>query len=528
MRHALMMDALFERLGIAELNPAAALGDGSWRGGAGGFASIDPASGEPLALIARATQDDYEAAVGAALRNFRRWREVPAPKRGLFVRALADALRARKADLATLISLEVGKIRSEAEGEVQEMIDIADFAVGLSRRLEGSMLASERPQHRLFEQWHPLGPVAVVTAFNFPVAVWAWNALIAAVCGDSVVWKPSPKAPLCAIAVQRIVDEVAAQHDAAGVCTLLLSDEVWPVVHLAADHRLPLLSFTGSTAVGRHLAPIVAGRLGRYLLECSGNNALIVDESADLDLALPAIVFGAVGTAGQRCTTTRRLIVHRARQTELVERLRHAYAQLRIGDPLDPATLLGPLIDEEARRGFESAVSEAAGAGGALLAGGKALPGHGFYVEPTLIAAANDWPVVQRETFAPILYVIGCTDLDEAIRLHNAVPQGLSSALFTLDLRHAERFIAAAGSDCGIANLNVGTSGAEVGAAFGGEKDTGGGREAGSDAWKAYMRRQATTLNWGRTLPLAQGISFDLPPAAAAFAKSATPSTQKP
>ena len=510
MRHALMIDALFERLGLSEQNPAAALGDGSWRDGIGGFASIDPTCCEPLAMVARATPDDYEAVLGAAQRAHRRWREIPAPKRGLFVRDLADALRARKNDLGTLIALEVGKIKSEADGEVQEMTDIADFAVGLSRRLEGSTLSSERPQHRLFEQWHPLGPVAVVTAFNFPAAVWAWNALIAAVCGDSVVWKPSPKAPLTAIAVQRIVDEVAAAHNAAGVCALLLSDEVWPVVHLASDHRLPLFSFTGSSAVGRRLAPIVAERFGRCLLECSGNNALIVDASADLDLALPAIVFGAIGTAGQRCTTTRRLIVHRARRDELLERLRHAYRRLHIGDPLDPATLLGPLIDDEARRAFSNAVAEAVAAGGTLLAGGNELTGHGFFVEPTLIAAANDWPVVQRETFAPILYVIDCTGIDDAIRLHNAVPQGLSSALFTLDLRHAEQFISATGSDCGIANINLGTSGAEVGAAFGGEKETGGGREAGSDAWKAYMRRQTSTINRGHSLPLAQGISFDI------------------
>jgi aldehyde dehydrogenase (NAD+) len=510
MRHALMIDALFERLGLAEQNPAAALGDGSWRDGAGGFASIDPTCCEPLAMVARATQDDYEAVLGAAQRAHRRWREVPAPKRGLFVRDLAEAFRAYKNDLGTLIALEVGKIKSEADGEVQEMIDIADFAVGLSRRLEGSTLSSERPQHRLFEQWHPLGPVAVVTAFNFPAAVWAWNALIAAVCGDSVVWKPSPKAPLTAIAVQRIVDEVATQHNASGVCTLLLSDEVWPVEQLAADPRLPLFSFTGSSAVGRRLAPIVAGRFGRCLLECSGNNALIIDESADLDLALPAILFGAVGTAGQRCTTTRRLIVHRTRREEIVHRLQHAYRQIRIGDPLDPATLLGPLIDDEARRSFSSAVNAAVAAGGTVLAGGRELTGHGFFVEPTLIAAGNDWPVVQRETFGPILYVIDCDSIDDAIHLHNAVPQGLSSALFTLDLRHAEQFISATGSDCGIANVNLGTSGAEVGAAFGGEKETGGGREAGSDAWKAYMRRQTSTINWGRSLPLAQGISFDI------------------
>lgn len=499
------------RLGIDELNPALALGDGSWRGGVGGFASIDPATGQPIAMVQRALPEDLDRAVACARSAFRRWREVPAPRRGLFVRELADALRARKDDLGTLIALETGKIKAEGDGEVQEMIDIADFAVGLSRRLEGSVLASERPQHRMFEQWHPLGPVAVITAFNFPAAVWAWNALIAAVCGDTVVWKPSPKAPLTAIAIQRIADEVAARHAASGVFSLVISDETWPTERLASDPRVPLVSFTGSSAVGRRVSQLVAARFGRCLLECSGNNALIVDETADLDLALPAIVFGAVGTAGQRCTTTRRLIVHESVRSALLARLTAAYRQIRIGDPLDPQTLLGPLIDEEARRSFAAAVAEARAAGGELLAGGNVLPGHGFFVEPTLMAADNAWPVVQRETFAPLLYVLTFRQFDDAIRLQNAVPQGLSSALFTNDLRRAERFLAASGSDCGIANVNLGTSGAEVGGAFGGEKETGGGREAGSDAWKAYMRRQTATINWGRALPLAQGINFGVP-----------------
>jgi aldehyde dehydrogenase (NAD+) len=511
MPHRSESDALLGCLGIEELNPATALGDGSWRAGVGGFASIDPAVGEPLALVQRALPNDLDLAVATARRVFRHWREVPAPRRGLFVRDLADALRAHKNDLGTLIALETGKIKAEADGEVQEMIDIADFAVGLSRRLEGSILASERPQHRMFEQWHPLGPVAVVTAFNFPAAVWAWNAMIAAVCGNTVVWKPSPKAPLTAIAVQRIADEVAARHAACGVFSLVLSDETWPVERLASDPRVALVSFTGSSAVGRKVAQLTAERFGRCLLECSGNNALIVDESADLELALPAIVFGAVGTAGQRCTTTRRLFIHQRRWDETLASLTHAYGQIRIGDPLAPTTLLGPLIDEEARRHFAAAVEEATAAGGELLHGGKVLPGRGFYVEPTLMRAENAWPMVQRETFAPLLYVMPFSTLDEAIRLQNAVPQGLSSALFTLDLRHAEHFIAAAGSDCGIANINLGTSGAEVGGAFGGEKETGGGREAGSDAWKAYMRRQTSTINWGATLPLAQGINFTLP-----------------
>ena len=511
MPHRSESETLLDTLGIEELNPATALGDGAWRSGVGGFASIDPAVGEPLAMVQRALPDDLETAVAAAARVFRHWRTVPAPRRGLFVRDLAEALRERKDALGTLIALETGKIKAEADGEVQEMIDIADFAVGLSRRLEGSVLASERPQHRMFEQWHPLGPVAVITAFNFPAAVWAWNAMIAAVCGDTVVWKPSPKAPLTAIAVQRIADEVASRHEAGGVFTLLLSDENWPVEHLAADPRIALLSFTGSSTVGRRIAPVVAARFGRCLLECSGNNAVIVDASADLDLAIPAIVFGAVGTAGQRCTTTRRLFVHASRRDEVLQRLQDAYRQIRIGDPLDPRTLLGPLIDEEARRAYVAAVDEALGEGGTLLHGGKVIPGHGFYVEPTLVAADNAWPVVQRETFAPLLYVMDFRQLEEAIRLQNAAPQGLSSALFTCELRASERFIAATGSDCGIANINLGTSGAEVGGAFGGEKETGGGREAGSDAWKAYMRRQTSTINWGSSLPLAQGINFGVP-----------------
>jgi aldehyde dehydrogenase (NAD+) len=499
---------VFATLGLAAGNPAAALGDGRWLPGAGAFASVNPSNGQPLAEVGRSRIPDYEAVLQAAQAAQARWREVPAPRRGLFVRDLADALRANKDALGTLIALEVGKIKAEADGEVQEMIDIADFAVGLSRRLDGVTLASERPAHRLMEQWHPLGTVAVVTAFNFPAAVWAWNACIATVCGNSVVWKPSAKAPLTAIAVQRLVDQVAARHEAGGVCSLLLSDEHWSVERLAGDARVALLSFTGSTPVGQRLAPLVAARFGRSLLECSGNNAVIVDASADLQLALPAIVFGAVGTAGQRCTSTRRLIVHESRYEEVVERLRAAYAAIRIGDPLAPDTLLGPLIEAAARRSFSAAVMEARSLDGEVLYGGEALAGDGYFVEPTLIRAANHWPVVQRETFAPLLYVMSCRDLDEAIALNNAVPQGLSSALFTTDLRHAERFLAAAGSDCGIANINVGTSGAEVGAAFGGEKETGGGREAGSDAWRAYMRRQTSTINRGSSLPLAQGINF--------------------
>ncbi|HET7775615.1 MAG TPA: aldehyde dehydrogenase family protein [Azospira sp.] len=504
-----MSEQLFSRLGLSELNPAAALGDGSWRDGHGGFASMTPVLGLPLALVGRATEADVEAVLQQACRTFLHWREVPAPRRGLLVRDLATALRERKGELATLLSIEVGKIRSEAEGEIQEMIDIADYAVGLSRQFHGLTLPSERPRHHLLERWQPLGPVAVITAFNFPAAVWAWNAFIAAVCGDTVVWKPSPKAPLTAIAIQRVVDEVCRDHGAQGVFTLLLSDGAALGEALVADPRLPLVSFTGSSRVGRQLAQTVAARFGRCLLECSGNNAVIIDASADLDLAIPAVLFGAVGTAGQRCTSTRRLLVHEARWEEVVSRLLQAYGHIVSGDPLATGVLLGPLIDEDARAEFVAAVVEAQAEGGQLIYGGRPQVGHGFYVEPTLMQAENHWPVVQRETFGPLLYLIPCADFDTALRFNNAVPQGLASALFTLDMRHAERFLSAAGSDCGIANVNVGTSGAEIGGAFGGEKETGGGREAGSDAWKSYMRRQTQTLNYGQQLPLAQGVRFE-------------------
>ncbi|MFA7268661.1 MAG: aldehyde dehydrogenase family protein [Sterolibacterium sp.] len=477
-----------------------------------GFVSENPASATAIASVQRAGAGDYEAALTLSQAAFQRWREVPAPQRGLMIRALGEALRRHKDPLGTLISIETGKIKAEGDGEVQEMIDIADFAVGLSRQLYGSTMHSERPYHRMFEQWHPLGPVGIITAFNFPAAVWAWNAFIAVVCGDSVVWKPSPKAPLTALAIHRLAVEVAHQYDAAGVFGLLVSDRAEVGERLVKDKRLPLVSFTGSSAVGRRVALALAGRYGRSLLECSGNNAVIVDETADLDLAVRAILFGAVGTAGQRCTSTRRLIVHESRYEEVVERLRAAYGRVRVGDPLAKDTLMGPLIDAPARAAFVAAVAEAEACGGRVLFGGQVVdgPGYpGYFVQPTLIAAQNDWKVVQRETFAPILYLMRYRDFDRALALQNAVPQGLSSALFTRDLRCAERFLSAAGSDCGIANVNLGTSGAEIGGAFGGEKETGGGREAGSEAWKSYMRRQTNTINWGGDLPLAQGIEFD-------------------
>jgi aldehyde dehydrogenase (NAD+) len=436
------------------------------------------------------------------------WRAVPAPKRGEAVRLLGEALRAVKTDLGALVSLENGKILAEGLGEVQEMIDIADFAVGQSRMLHGLTMHSERAEHRMYEQWHPLGVVGIISAFNFPVAVWSWNACLAAIGGNIAVWKPSPKTPLTAIAVQQICNRVMKDARLPPVFQLFIDAGTELATRFVDDRRVALVSFTGSTAVGRHVGERLAARLAKSLLELGGNNAVIVDETANLDLAVPAIVFGAAGTAGQRCTSTRRVLVHTSRAAELEKRLVHAYGQIRIGDPLEPGTLMGPLIDARALEQYRSAVAAARAAGAELLYGGKVLAGPGNFVEPTLFRAHNDWPIVQTETFAPILYVISVQSLDEAIALQNASAHGLSSALFTDRLQHAERYLSAAGSDCGIANVNLGTSGAEIGGAFGGEKDTGGGRESGSDAWKAYMRRQTNTINWSRELPLAQGIEF--------------------
>ena len=421
---------------------------------------------------------------------------------------LGAALRKHKDLLGSLVSLEVGKIKAEGDGEVQEMIDMADFAVGQSRMLYGTTMHSERAQHRMSEQWHPLGPIGVITAFNFPVAVWAWNAFLAAIAGDTVVWKPSPKAPLCAIAVQHLCNRVMEQQGYRGIFSLIVTAEKTIAETLVQDRRLPLISFTGSVPVGRSVAATVARRLGRTLLELSGNNAIIVDQTADLSLAIRAIVFGAVGTAGQRCTTTRRLFVHESRYDEVVAKLLSAYRQIRIGNPLEPEVLLGPLIDRAAVETYRRAIEEVKQTGGKVLYGGQVLDQPGYFVEPAIVKAENHWPIVQRETFAPILYVMPFKELDDAIALQNAVPQGLSSSIFTADMQSSERFTSTAGSDCGIANVNIGTSGAEIGGAFGGEKETGGGREAGSDAWKAYMRRQTNTINWGHDLPLAQGIKF--------------------
>jgi aldehyde dehydrogenase (NAD+) len=498
---------LLARLGIAERNSGTCVGP-EWLPADEYFPSIDPSTGQVIGWAGRCTRSQYGLVLRAATQAFDAWRAVPAPTRGELVRLIVEDLRRHKSALGSLIALETGKIKQEGDGEIQEMIDIGDFAVGQSRMLYGRTMQSERPRHRMYEQWHPLGAVGVITAFNFPAAVWAWNAFIAAVCGDTVVWKPSPKAPLTAVAIQHIVNGVARQAGHEGVFSLVASDRPELGQWLVEDTRIPLLSFTGSSRVGRQVAQTLAARMGRGLLECSGNNAVIVDETANLDLAIPAIVFGAVGTAGQRCTTTRRLIVHQSRADEIEARLVDAYRQVQIGDPLEVGTLMGPLIDAEACERFRETIAELERLGGKILVGGKTLDRPGFFVQPTLARAENHWSVVQRETFAPILYVMRCRSIEEAIALNNAVPQGLSSALFTDSLQRAEAFLSAGGSDCGIANINIGTSGAEVGGAFGGEKETGGGREAGSDAWKAYMRRQTNTINWGSDLPLAQGIQF--------------------
>ena len=456
------------------------------------------------------TPAEYERVLASAVVAAKAWRQVPAPKRGEAVRLLGEELRKYKSELGSLVSLEVGKIKAEGDGEVQEMIDIADFAVGQSRMLYGVQMHSERPNHRMFEQWHPLGVVGVISAFNFPVAVWAWNACLAAICGNVTIWKPSAKTVLCAVAVQHICNRVLERNGLPPIFQLFIDDGVELAVRFVEDRRVGLVSFTGSTAVGRDVGERVARRLGKSLLELGGNNAIIVDEFANLDLVVPAVVFGAVGTAGQRCTSTRRVLVHESRIEELARRLAAAYQQVRIGDPLEPGTLMGPLIDAGSVQRYESAVAQAVAAGGKLVTGGKRIDRPGFFVEPAIVVARGEWEIVKTETFGPVLYLIPFHDLDEAIEAQNAVAHGLSSSIFTDRLQHAERFLSASGSDCGIANVNIGTSGAEIGGAFGGEKDTGGGRESGSDAWKAYMRRQTCTVNWGTDLPLAQGINFDL------------------
>jgi aldehyde dehydrogenase (NAD+) len=491
---------LLSRLGVAEL-PA----DGA-------LVARSPITGEELGRVAAHTAADVAEIVGRAADAFREWRSVPAPQRGALVRELGELLREHKEDLGALVSLEAGKIRSEGLGEVQEMIDICDFAVGLSRQLYGLTIASERPGHRMMEQWHPLGVVGIISAFNFPVAVWSWNAAIALVCGDPIVWKPSEKTMLTALACQALLAEAARRVAAPEAVSALVLGDAAVGEALVDDPRVALVSATGSTRMGRAVGPRVAGRFGRLLLELGGNNAAIVAPSADLDLTVRGIVFSAAGTAGQRCTSLRRVLVHRSVEDELVDRLSAAYRSLPIGNPLDEGTLVGPLIDAQAYEGFVSALEKAQANGGTLVAGGERVLAEdapdAYYVQPAIVRMPTQSEIVQAETFAPILYVLGYDDFDEALAMHNEVPQGLSSSIFTLDVREAERFLSASGSDCGIANVNIGPSGAEIGGAFGGEKETGGGRESGSDAWRTYMRRATNTVNYSTELPLAQGVTF--------------------
>ncbi|MDB6122412.1 MAG: gabD [Pedosphaera sp.] len=503
--------ALFKKLGLRETNAGVFCGE--WMGSGKTINSISPIDGKVLAKIKQATPAEYEKVVQRALKAFETWRNVPAPKRGELIRQLGNALREAKQDLGRLVTLEAGKIQAEGEGEVQEMIDICDFAVGLSRQLYGLTIASERPQHRMMEQWHPLGLVGVITSFNFPIAVWAWNSALAAVCGNCTLWKPSGQTPLTAIATTKIAERVCRENNVDPAIFSLVSGDAETVGNrLASDPRIPLVSATGSTRMGRQVGEVVSRRLGRSLLELGGNNAIIVAPSASMDLAVRAIVFGAVGTAGQRCTSTRRVFAHESIVPQLTERLIAAYKQVRIGNPLDSGTLMGPLINTKSVEAMQTAIKELQREGGKVLYGGKQLSGAGYpggrYVEPCIATARGNFKIVHEETFAPILYLISYRDLDEAIAQNNAVPQGLSSAIFTNEVREAEQFLACCGSDCGIANVNIGTSGAEIGGAFGGDKDTGGGRESGSDSWKAYMRRQTVTINYSTQLPLAQGITF--------------------
>ena len=506
-----VMDFL-KTIGIEPVNAGAQIGH-KWQSKdeSKTITSFSPIHGEAISQVTLCSEQDYQTVIEGAQNAFLEWREVPAPKRGDVVRQMGDALRKHKDALGSLVSLEMGKSKQEGDGEVQEMIDIADFAVGQSRMMYGNTMHSEREQHRMYEQWHPYGVVGIISAFNFPVAVWAWNAFLAAICGNACVWKPSEKTPLTAVAVQHICNQVLIENDCPAIFSYFVTDNIPLAETFVKDTRLPLISFTGSTKTGRHVAQIVAERLASSILELGGNNALIVDETADLKLAIPAIVFGAVGTAGQRCTSTRRVFIHESRYEEVLEKIVSGYKQVTIGDPLDTKNLMGPLIDAGSVEQFETSISKAINAGGSVAFGGKKIEGNGFYVEPTIIAGlTNDAEIVQHETFAPILYVMSYSDLNQAIGFQNGVRQGLSSALFTKDLQHAERFLSVLGSDCGIANINIGTSGAEIGGAFGGEKDTGGGRESGSDAWKGYMRRQTNTINYSTTMPLAQGIEFNL------------------
>ena len=505
------MDFL-KKLGIKQENYGASLGPGHWSKtvDSGKIESENPTNGEIIASVYQCSMDDYTGIVKYSLEAFSEWRTVPAPERGQLIREIGNALRDYKDPLGSLVALEMGKIKAEGDGEVQEMIDIADFAVGQSRMLYGKTMHSERKNHRMYEQWHPLGITGVISAFNFPVAVWSWNAFIAAICGNTTIWKPSSSTALCAIAVQNICNEVLALKDVPNIFSLVIGSGSTIGETMINDKNVPLISFTGSTKMGRHVSKVVGERFGKSILELGGNNCIIVDESADMDLVVPAIVFGAVGTAGQRCTSTRRVIIHDSIYEDLKKRLISAYKQVNIGDPLEKDTLMGPLVNKNAVNDFSNAIERAIENGGEILYGGTTIDGPGNFVTPTIVSAENDWDIVQEETFAPVLYLMKYNSFDDAIFMHNDVPQGLSSAMFTTNVKNAEEFLSSTGSDCGIANINIGTSGAEIGGAFGGEKETGGGRESGSDSWKQYMRRQTNTINWSNELPLAQGIKFGL------------------
>jgi aldehyde dehydrogenase (NAD+) len=508
------MEAVLRQLHIAPISHGVSTGSESWKPVGARLESYSPVDGELIGSVVQASSEDYDKVMKKAQQAFLAWRNWPAPARGEVVRQFGEALRHYKEPLGKLVSYEMGKSLQEGLGEVQEMIDICDFAVGLSRQLYGLSMHSERPGHRMYEQWHPLGVVGIISAFNFPVAVWSWNTALAWVCGDVTVWKPSEKTPLCGIACQNIIAEVFRKNDVPeGVSNLVIGDARMGEL-LANDHRIPLVSATGSTRMGKAVGTAVAQRLGRSLLELGGNNAIIITENADLDLAIVGAVFGAVGTAGQRCTTTRRLIIHESKYAEMKQRLTKAYQQLVIGNPLEAGVHVGPLIDKQAVQQYEKAINDAKAEGAKVVVEGGVFSGSdyasGCYVKPCVLEADNKMKMVQQETFAPILYIMPYKTLDEAIAMQNGVPQGLSSSIFTLNMREAEAFLSASGSDCGIANVNIGTSGAEIGGAFGGEKETGGGRESGSDSWKAYMRRQTNTINYTDKLPLAQGIKFDL------------------
>jgi len=505
---------ILKDLGIKDVNSGSSTGQNSFSAGENLISSFTPIDGQLIAKVSETSQEEYEQIIKTSQEAFKEWRMVTAPARGEIVRQFADKLRENKESLGKLVSLEMGKSLQEGWGEVQEMIDICDFAVGLSRQLYGLTMHSERPLHRMYEQWHPLGTVGIISAFNFPVAVWCWNSALAWVCGNVTVWKPSEKVPLCGIACQNIFAEVLAENNLPEGISSLINGAVSTGEWMTNDKRVPLISATGSTNMGREVGKAVANRFGKTILELGGNNAIIITENADLDSTLVGAVFGAVGTCGQRCTSTRRLIIHENIYDEVKEKLKSAYSHLRIGNPLDTNNHVGPLIDSIAVEAYSNSITAIKNEGGSILVEGGVLKGEEYrgdcYVKPCIAEVENHFPIVQRETFAPILYIMKYRTLDEAIEMQNDVPQGLSSAIMTTNMRESEKFLSAVGSDCGIANVNIGTSGAEIGGAFGGEKETGGGRESGSDAWKGYMRRQTTTINYSTELPLAQGIKFDL------------------